>query len=670
MQNGDVAITGLLGNNSDAFVARYSADGQQKWLTAISEPTEVSLSESGNGITELENGDLVMVGFAEKSAGINIDIFLAGLSEDGEELWTNTTGDKLNVDFGQAITATHDGGYIIAGANSIGLEAIDDLYLVKTDGAGNTITSYIKGSIFGEFCNNFEPTGDFPKEGWLVQATSVDNSYFASTDQNGVFVMEVDTGEYNVKVLPITSYWKTCVPGGYTVDVNQFYDTVNINLPVAPEINCPYLEVDISTPFLALCSDIVYTVNYCNLGTAIAEDAYVEVILDQELTFESSEIPFSGKIDSLYRFELGDIAVSECGSFQINTSLPCGDDIAQGQSAFASANIFPDTICTEPDPNWDNSSIVVSGKCINRDSVQFSIKNVGVGDMQRPTTAVVIEASVIFWQKPVRLGSQEAVATPAFPANVGPHRIIVEQSPGHPGRSYPTLAIEGCSEEGVIETGFVTQFPEDDLDPNISIDVQEIGASLEDAVALRGYPKGYGDNALISPDIDLKYTIIYSNTSADTVTRLVIRDTLPVGLDITNIQPGPSSHPYRFEVYDEGILKFTFDDISLPPNSSANPTSTGYVTYTVQQNQGNQPGTTIEHRAAVFFENQAPYLTNMVSHTIGDPNLEFVERDISVSVDDDLFQEVKVVVQPNPFRTNTVFEIKSERNFGEVCSLS
>ena len=266
------------------------------------------------------------------------------------------------------------------------------------------------------------------------------------------------------------------------------------------------------------------------------------------------------------------------------------------------------------------------------------------------------------------MGSQEAIVTPAFPTENGfTHRIIAEQSPGHPGRSFPTLAIEGCNEDGVIQTGFVTQFPEDDLDPFIAIDVQEIidNSSIGDAVRMRGYPKGYGETALISPTTDLKYTIIYSNTSLDTVTRLVIRDTLPVGLDITNIQPGPSSHPYRFEVYEEGILKFTFDHISLPPNSSTNPTSTGYVTYTVPQMPGNPPGTTIEHRAAVFFETQAPYLTNTVNHTIGDANLDFVEKDLSVSIDERLVEDVKVTVQPNPFKSYTTFQIDAVENFTE-----
>ncbi len=659
--DGNIAICGSIGDNSDAFVAKFNTAGEQLWLTTIKVPGENDLGEVSNAITELEDGSLVITGFAERAAGINIDILLAGVSSDGEQLWYNTAGHPLNTDSGQDIVSTHDGGYIITGFNSALLSFINDLSLVKTDGAGNTITSYIKGSIFGEFCNNFEPTGNLPKEGWLVEAVSEDNTYYASTDENGVFIMRVDTGEYTVNVLPITSYWKTCIQG-YEVNVTEFYDTTDqVNFPVAPEINCPYLEIDVSAPFLAVCSEVVYTLSYCNLGTAVAEDAYVEVVFDNELSFESSQIPFSSKKDSLYTFDLGDLDVSECGSFSISTSLAC-EGIAQNQSSFISAHIFPDTLCTEPDPNWDRSSVVVSGTCIE-DSVQFTIKNVGDGDMQTPSKAVVIEADVIFWESPVQLPSDKTFATPAFPANGETHRIIVEQSPGHPGRSFPTLAIEGCNNEGVIQTGFVTQFPENDLDPYISIDVQEISTSGQ-TVGLRGYPKGYGDDAFISPNTDLKYTIIYSNNSTDVIDRVVIRDTLPVGLDIRTVQPGSSSHPYRFEVYDEGILKFTFEDLSLTPNSSTgSPTSTGYLTYSVKQNQGNEPGMTIDHRAAVFFENQAPVITNTVSHTIGEGDYaDFVETDIRVVSTNEKsnLPGVEVTVQPNPFKEVATFEIKSD----------
>ena len=662
-RDGGLAITGNIKNNRDLLVAKYNDDtGRRLWLVSTGNK---ELAEVGKAIIELENGDLVVAGHAEQNS-INVDFFMAGFSADGDSLWQNKTGDVVNVDFTEGIVNTEDGGFAIVGYNSKFLDSFNDLTLVKTDGRGNTITSFIQGNLFSEPCNNFEPTGKLPLSDWLVEARGEEKTYYGSTDENGRYSIRVDSGSYLVSVLPVNSYWKTCVPGGFIVNIEEPYDTTSLDFPISAEINCPFLEVDISTPFLASCSEVVYTVSYCNLGTAIARDAYVQINLDNELLFESSSIAFSEQEGSKYIFDLGTLGVSQCGSFTINTSLAC-DGIANGQAALASAHIFPDTICTEPDPNWDGSSIVVRGEC-RGDSIAFIVKNVGDSDMVVPKNAVVIASDVIFLKYKYQLQADEE-SLKLFPKTGDTYRIIAEQSDGHPGRSFPTLAIEGCTSNGGgdFETGFVTQFAENDQDPYISIDAKEI-LSFDNAVSLRGYPKGYGADALIASTTDIKYTITFSNDGTDTISRIVIRDTLPAGLDIATLMPGTSSHPYKFEVYDEGIIKFTFDNISLIPESSASnqSTSMGYVSFDIAQKPGNEPGTTINNSAAIFFENQSPVFSNVVRHKV-DEFPGFVPEKNVVSVDPQgQLAGIHISVQPNPFQEMTIFEIDSEQTLGEI----
>ncbi len=654
-RDGGLAIVGNITNNRDVLITKYDDTGKRLWLTSFGDD---KLAEIGVAVTELGNGDLVVAGHAEQNQ-VNVDFFMAGFSANGDSLWSNKTGDIVNVDFTEGIVSTDDGGFAIVGYNSKFLDSFNDLTLVKTDGRGNTITSFIVGQIFSEPCNNFEPSGKLPLSGWLVEAVGEEKTYYGSTDEEGRYSIRVDEGRYAVNVLPVNSYWKTCVPGGFLVNIEETYDTTEVNFPISAEINCPFLEVDISTPFLATCSDIVYTVNYCNLGTAITRDAYIEVQLDEVINFESSSKPFSSQEGSKYIFDLGALGVSQCGSFTINTSLPC-DGIAQGQAALARAHIFPDSICTEPDPNWDGSSIIVGGEC-QGDSISFLVKNVGQSDMASPKSAIIIASDVIFLKHDYQLDVDEAEFI-KFPKTGDTYRIIAEQSDGHPGRSYPTLAIEGCTPEegGSFETGLVTQFPENDQDPYISIDAKEI-LSFDEAVNLRGYPKGYGADAYIAPNTNIQYTITFSNNeTSDTISRVVVRDTLPAGLDISTLMPGASSHPYKFEVYDEGIVKFTFDNISLVPESSADnqSTSMGYVSFYIAQNPDNESGVTINNSAAIFFENHAPVFSNVVTHTVGEfPR--FVEENVSVAVPDQNLAGVKIKVQPNPFVESTTFEIET-----------
>ena len=312
-RDGGLVIVGNITNNRDVLITKYDDTGKRLWLTSIGDD---KLAEIGVAVTELDNGELVVAGHAEQNQ-VNIDFFMAGFSADGDSLWQNKTGDIVNVDFTEGIVNTEDGGFAIVGYNSKFLDSFNDLTLVKTDGRGNTITSFIEGQIFSEPCNNFEPSGKLPLSGWLVEAVGEEKTYYGSTDEEGRYSIRVDEGRYAVNVLPVNSYWKTCVPGGFLVNIEEPYDTTEVNFPISAEINCPFLEVDISTPFLAVCSDIVYTVNYCNLGTAIARDAFIEVELDEIINFESSSKPFTNQEGSKYIFDLGVLGVSQCGSFTI-----------------------------------------------------------------------------------------------------------------------------------------------------------------------------------------------------------------------------------------------------------------------------------------------------------------------------------------------------------------
>ena len=655
--DGGFAITGFVTDNNDALVAKYNQQMRQEWLLTYD---LFGLGDQGQSIVQLNDGSFVVAGFTEENS-VNVDFFLAKISPNGEKLWVNTTGSSARTDFAGGLTSTANGGFAYTGRSSKFLDFFDDMVLIKTDGNGNTITSFIEGTVFQDACNAFEPNGNLPLGGWLVQAEGIDKTYLGTTDENGEFSIRVDTGEYNVTIFPVNPYWKTCVPGGYIVNVEEFYSNISLNFPITGEINCPYMEVDVSTPFLAACDmPIVYTVNYCNLGTAPAFDSYVEVSIDDKLEFNTSSIAYSSQSGNTYTFNLGDLPVSYCGNFTISTTLECENLIAEGQASLVSAHIYPDTICTEPDPNWDGSSVIVRGQCAN-DSLFFELENVGEGNMASPKKMIVIEDNVIWFTRPYQLDANGVFSIEPIEANGKTYRVVAEQSDGHPGRSFPSLALEGCGGDGTnISTGMVGQFRENDLDPFVSVDVKEYNPITEVAT-LRGYPKGYGDNGIISPQTDITYTITFSNFGIDTVDRVVIRDTLPKSLDISSFTPGASSHPYIYEIYDEGIVKFTFDNISLVPlNSSAaneQPFSTGFVTFQLSQNPENPSGTIIKNSAAIFLEDQVPVSTNLALHVIQDFPGYIEER--TTAVPDSRFESAfEVKISPNPFSEMTTFTIE------------
>ena len=659
-QQNTFAVTGFLTDNNDALIAKYDERGQQIWLNSFDGN---GLADQGRSIVELKDGSIVMAGITEKSP-LNVDFFLVGVSADGEELWRNSTGNPLSTDFSTGITKTVDGGYVFTGRTSQFLDFFDDIVLIKTDSQGDTYTSFLAGNIFQDDCNLFDPSGNLPLENWLVKAEKPGGTFFGSTDKDGFYNIRLDTGMYNVTVFPVNNYWKPCVPGGYVVNINEFYDTTSRNFPITAEINCPYMEVNVSVPFLNDCrKPLDYTVSYCNLGTALARDAFIELTIDDKLTLTSSSVAYAKKIDNTYTFNIGNVAVSECGSFTISTSLTC-EGIVPIESYTVQAHIFPDTICTEPDPNWDKSSVIVQGTC-QGNSLLFQIENVGDGNMVDARNFIVIEENVIWLEGEFELDANEAFEIPIVNPEGRTYRIVAEQSEGHPGRSFPTVALEACGvpEDGVeTSRGFVTQFREDDLNSSVSINVQEYNPSNEVA-SLRGYPKGYGAEGVIDQETDITYTISFSNFTLDTIDRVIIRDTLPATLDISTVIPGASSHPYTFEIYDQGIIKFTFSKISLIPfdSSANNPSSTsnGFVTFQVSQNPENPQGSVIFNRAAIFFENYAPLITNGTIHSI-DVFPGYVEQN-TTAIPEFVREKVRITIQPNPFIEETMITIVDEQ---------
>ena len=331
--------------------------------------------------------------------------------------------------------------------------------------------------------------------------------------------------------------------------------------------------------------------------------------------------------------------------------------IAMGQSGKVSAHIYPDTICTAPDPNWDGASIIVEGQCVN-DSLEFHIRNIGQGSMQEQKNYFIVEDDLVVFLQSFQLNPTQDVPI-KFKGEGATYRVIAEQSDGHPGNSYPTVAIEGCVENGQpYSTGFVSQFPEDDLNPSVSVQINEVMEDMQEVALLR-YPKGLRDS-VISSDMSIAYRFVFRNLGNDTISRIVIRDTLPAGLDPGEVIPGASSHPYHLEVYHTGVIKITFDNIELPMDpSGSEPTSYGFVELRIGQKPGNPLGTVIENKATVIFDYYPPLQTNVVRHVIEVDSLNMLVDFLPTDVNSPGYMPgLNVKAYPNPFVDLVTLEVE------------
>ncbi len=653
------AITGYtITSTSDILLIKTDLDGNQNASVSYG-GAEV---DRGRAILQTEDGGYLIAGSDGLSALVELPTLIK-TDNSGTEEWSQTYGNEtsstlITARF-EALAPSREGGYVMVGSRSEG-DLIPDPangFTIKVDTDFDYYTNHVQGRVFFDFNGNCQMD---PSEGglseWII-ATEGDLALYHTSSDDGSFSFPVDSGEYLVRLVPPSDYWSVCTPF-FSINLND-YDSTTLNFPVQIETQCAYLEVDAAAPYLSPCTNSDYYVSYCNYGTVAAPDAYIEVDLDPSLILLEATESFTFLGDNTYRFDIGTVGITECDSFRVRVRVDC--NAVEEQTHCFEAHIFPDTLCI-PTGAWDGSSVAVEANC-EGDEVSFTISNEGDEDMTGSVNYVIVEDHLMLRPTgndggPFQLETGKDTIL-RRPANGVTYRIVVGQSEDHPGRSMPSAAIEGCVSGGNnFSTGFYTRLPEDDADNFIVRDCQEnIPSNSVPINAKRGYPKGFGDDRLITPETELKYVLNFENNGPDTAIRMVIRDTLSPFLDPTTVRPGASSHDYQLEIIGQGILKFTFEDISLLPNGSAG--SRGFVKYSVSQKPDNPPGALIKNGAAIFFNFGHPALTENTCHMIEDFVRVSTQEIFHPSVE-------RVKIYPNPFYQVAVVELIGEERFQEV----
>ncbi|MBP6810561.1 MAG: T9SS type A sorting domain-containing protein [Saprospiraceae bacterium] len=613
-----------------------------------------------NGLAlEPLTGNILTTGIRTIDMTVLVDLNILKLDPNGQLIWEAIIG-RAGLDGGYAVLPTR-GGAIAAGLSEEFISAGGEsyAYLVRTDADGKILTSYIQANIFRDFNNNCQlDNGEPGLKNWIVKVESQNQVQYTVANADGDLHVEVDTGVYNLVLFPPNSYWQSCTPT-IQVLVPNFYDTVFVAVPVRTVFDCPRNEVDIATPILRRCEDNIYTVRYCNTGSVPSLGTIIKVVLDPMMAYQSSSIPLSSQVGDTLFFAIGTLLNGDCRDFTVTAFLQC-DNTVEGTTHCVSALISPNDFC-DITSGWDGAIIAAKATCEN-DTVKMWLANIGQFDMGA-TLGYVIAEDVIMLTQPNDLNYRFQLPANSgdsliwtHPANGSTFRIIAEQSPGYPGVSYPTAAVEGCLSDtstSEISLGFYTMFPEDDADAFKETDCQESHETDFNPNHLkRGHPKGYDvAHHYVSLETDLDFLIQFRNTSADTVRQVIVRDTLSAALDPATVYPGAASHPYQFEMYGNGIVQFTLENINLPPGGGA---SEGFVKFRVAQKPTLPCETIIFNSAAIYFDFNAPTMSNTTFHTV----CEFDSFIIITKTREIYVDGVEVNTFPNPAAESVNFEIK------------
>ena len=461
----------------------------------------------------------------------------------------------------------------------------------------------VRGNVFLDEsldCNVAPDLGDEGIRGWQLVMRSADETFYGTTDPDGNYEIFCGQGTFTLDIHPPNESWSPCFIG-YNFNLNADFVTQTLNFPIQKNNDCSYAEISLAVPYLTPCENAIYDVRVENSGTKTINNSSVELTFDDAFTFIGSSVPSASLGNNKFRFTVGELASLDEDNFTVEVAVAC--DALDGEAHQITAEIFPQELCVDNDPAWDESSLAIRAELNEIDEqINFIVENVGTGPTTDIQESVIIEDHLV--TRIVPLGPLDPGDTTMIvvPANGKTYRIIVPQSADHPGDSRPTMAVEAFNPGGQTPSlGIATELAEDDYDPFKAVSHEEnININNYTDQFKRGYPKGFDQDHLIDSLItDLTYQINFRNTGTEEAIRVVIRDTISTHLDPSTIQMGASSHDYTYEIYGDGILKITFEDLILSPNGGAE--SDGFVKYRISQKPGNPAGTLIKSSASIYF---------------------------------------------------------------------
>ncbi len=547
-----------------------------------------------------------------------------------------------------SIGATQGGGCIMVGSFSQQFGYVVSLDSFLNSGESRRV---ITGNLFYDSNYDCINNNERGADQWVVQARNNNQTYYATTNSTGGYQFSIeDTSAVTVQVIAPNALWAACPDSVLLPLVNDNHRDI-LDFGVQAQVSCPSLTVDISTPFLRRCSTNTYQVQYCNQGTADALQAYITVDIDTSLQVLSSSIPYT-QSGTLFTFMVDTVAWSDCGNFTIQTQVNCTAFL--GQQHCVTAHIYPDSSCSNASPIWDGSDIEVISTCLG-DSMEFVVKNRGVGAMNVARQYYVTEDHVMLRRSPYQLGSGDSLVF-VLQTTGAAFRLQAEQDPNHPNSSFSATIQPRCYNSNLgtatNQFGVLGQYPEDDSHPAISIDCQQNRGSF-DPNDKRAAPVGYGSSHAVLPNSDLEYHIRFQNTGTDTAFFVTVIDTLSTHLDPSTLVMGASSHAYTWKLKSNGVLVVQYDNILLPDSTTNLTGSNGFIKFKIAQKADLPLGTIIENQAAIVFDQNAAVLTNTIFHTV---DRNFIIDAVDVLPNDLSINNIDVFPNPVLQQTTIVLE--------------
>ena len=130
----------------------------------------------------------------------------------------------------------------------------------------------------------------------------------------------------------------------------------------------------------------------------------------------------------------------------------------------------------------------------------------------------------------------------------------------------------------------------------------------------------------------IHYTINFQNEGQAPARDVYILDQLSARLDWQTMEIRDASHPMSTSMTNDGLVRFDFKDIILPEKAVDEEGSKGFVRFTIYPKADLQIGEEIQNTAAIYFDLNAPVITNTAISRLVKPTVKYGFYDISTDV--------------------------------------
>lgn len=163
-------------------------------------------------------------------------------------------------------------------------------------------------------------------------------------------------------------------------------------------------------------------------------------------------------------------------------------------------------------------------------------------------------------------------------------------------------------------------------------------------------PTGVGPDHLTPVGSELFYMVRFQNTGNAPAHNVTILDTLDTDLDPTSLRVLGSSHTFYALLQPDGVLRFSFPNINLPDSGSDMAGSQGFVRFAIKHLEGPAEGTVLNNTADIYFDNNAPIITNTTVNTLTYGEVTAVAESTAPEPDG-------ILVFPNPAQGNATVHL-------------